>query len=87
MAEFYVYILQNKEGLSYIGQTKNLDQRLSEHNDTSRISWASKRGPWTIIYFAKCCSRPEAMKKERFLKSLKNKSKLLSYIESEKAHI
>jgi len=84
MIEFVVYILKNKDGLYYIGQTNNFPRRFQEHNDATRMGWASRRGPWEVLFSQKVNSRSEALKRERFLKSLKNKSTLLSYIESQK---
>ena len=80
MGAYYVYILYSpsKDRL-YIGQTKDLDDRLNRHNRGS--SKATKTGrPWTLIYFEAFPSRPLAMQRETYLKKLKNRTYLLSLI-------
>ena len=77
---FVVYLIQNRQGKIYIGQTNNLNERLSQHNDPLRKSWASRRGPWKEIFTKDFISRREAVNCERYLKSLKNREKLLEYI-------
>ena len=69
---FYVYVLTNPDGRIYIGQTNNLERRVAEHNDPDDCnSRYTKRypGPWTLAYSETCGNRPEAMKRERQLKS------------------
>lgn len=76
----YVYVLQNKEGRWYIGQTDNLEMRLSRHNN-NQVKSTKNRGPWQIIYTESFDSRAKAMQREEYLKSgrgrsfLKNKFK------------
>ena len=69
---YTVYVLYNKDYKKiYIGQTKNLDDRLILHNNrvfknsyTSRFS-----GEWILIYKEKAKSRKEALEREKQLKS------------------
>ena len=66
---YYLYILQSKKDLrSYTGYTKNLKQRLQEHNNGKVIA-TRHRKPLKIIYFEKCITREEAKKRERYWKS------------------
>lgn len=75
---YIVYILQStSSGVFYIGQTNNLERRLEQHNDASKKSWASKHGPWRIFYTETFSTRLEAMRRERYLKSLKSREKIL----------
>ncbi len=68
MIASYVYLLISDEGFHYIGQTPDLNRRLSEHN--SHISHSTKHGNnWKIIYTEEFSSRSEAMKREKWLKS------------------
>lgn len=69
---FFAYILQNESGKIYIGQTNDLGERLRRHNSNQCCS-TKNRGLWSIIYSEKFCTRSEAMKKERFLKSGKGR--------------
>ncbi len=71
MTKFFTYLLENKEGVIYIGSTSNLELRLKNHNDSSQKGWTKKRGPWKMIYFEEFSSRSEAVSREIFLKSLK----------------
>ena len=65
---FYIYILKNKNGKIYIGQTNNLTDRLRRHN--SGLMKSTKFGlPWEIIYSEPFKTRQEAMKREKNLKS------------------
>ncbi len=73
---FYVYVLINPEGKTYVGQTNNLERRLSEHNNpcfkgtlyTKRI-----KGPWELLYFEEYSTRSEAVRREKVLKSGKGR--------------
>ena len=71
--KYYVYILEStKNRKLYIGQTNNLKDRLERHNQKRML--ATKSGtPWKLIYKEKYISRSTAMKREKYLKSLKNK--------------
>lgn len=66
--KYFVYLLLSKEGFHYIGHTPDLDRRLSEHN--SKTTHSTKHGTnWKIIYTEEFSTRPEAMKREKWLKS------------------
>ena len=67
----FVYIIQSKKDLSfYIGQTSDLDTRLSKHNDGFSKYTATKT-PWRIVYFETHNSRIEAIKREKEIKAKK----------------
>ena len=69
---YFVYVLVNGEGQTYVGQTVDLERRIAEHNDRShRGSLHNKRraGRWPLVYSEASASRAEAMKRERQLKS------------------
>ena len=66
---FTVYILKSlKDGKRYIGYTKNLYRRLSEHNSGGCKSTRNRR-PLELVYHEDYDSKTEAMKRERFFKS------------------
>jgi len=77
---FYVYILySHKIKQVYVGQTNNLDQRLKEHLNRKIFSTKNKL-PLSLIHTETYQTRSEAMKREKFFKSLsgsKLKSKIL----------
>lgn len=78
---FFVYILKsiNKEYF-YIGQTNNLKKRLKRHNDKFCLSTKSY-APFKLLYFEKYQTRSEAVKRERYFKSIKNMNYLKHFFE------
>ncbi|MBI4050045.1 MAG: GIY-YIG nuclease family protein [Candidatus Doudnabacteria bacterium] len=68
---YFVYILENEQGTLYIGQAKNFDDRLFRHNQ-NRVKATKNKGPWKTIHREKFLTRSGAIKRERYLKSLKN---------------
>ena len=73
---FFVYVLINPEQKTYVGQTSDLDHRLSQHNDPNcRLTLHTKRhkGPWTLIHYEQFSTRAEAMRRERELKTGKGR--------------
>ena len=69
---YYVYILQSKvTGKYYVGQTKNLSQRLKEHNSGQTKS--TKHGiPWEHKYIKEFSMRKEAVNYENKIKKMKS---------------
>ena len=69
---FHVYILQSQStGRLYCGQTRNLQQRLGQHNDPEYRPDATTRrfaGPWLLVWSEEHKTRSAAMKKERRIK-------------------
>jgi len=70
---FYVYAIYNLlHQKIYIGQTYDLDKRISEHNNINNLehTYTRKFGPgWKLIYKEKLSTRAEALKREKQLKS------------------
>ena len=78
--KFYTYLLQSQVDQSfYIGQTKDLEQRLILHNEGHSKSTMAKR-PWKIVYFEVFDTRSEAIKRERFLGKDNNSKIYTSFI-------
>ncbi len=70
---FYTYILQSElDGSYYIGQTKDLRNRLQYHNDGAS-KYTSRKIPWQIVYYEAFETRKEAMQREKFLKRQRNR--------------
>ncbi|MCP4715752.1 MAG: GIY-YIG nuclease family protein [Deltaproteobacteria bacterium] len=82
---FYIYILQSQStGRFYIGSTDNLQRRVAQHNDPDyRGSKTTKRftGPWVIVHSESFATRSEAVRRERQIKSWKNKKAIAALIE------
>lgn len=67
----YVYILQStKDNRHYIGQTNNVEERVKRHERGEVISTRDRR-PLKLLCFKECNDRKEAMRLEKYLKSLK----------------
>ena len=65
---YYVYVIRSEEGYRYIGQTGDLERRLSEHN--GGMSHSTKHGKnWEVVHLEEFGTRKEAMKRERYLKT------------------
>lgn len=77
---FYTYILiSEKTDKLYIGQTNNLETRVKRHNINKNFS-NKNRGTWKLVYYKEFETRSDAMKYEKYLKSLKNKEYILKNI-------
>ena len=61
-----------QHGRYYIGYTENLENRLSWHNQ-GKSSWSKRFRPWAIAYTEEFSLKSEAIKREKQLKSYKNK--------------
>ena len=70
----HVYILQNlSTGRYYIGQTKDLQARLDYHNSNYSLALRN-RGPWKLVYSEPYATRGEAVRRERYIKSQKDRA-------------
>ncbi|MCF7836866.1 GIY-YIG nuclease family protein [Candidatus Gracilibacteria bacterium] len=69
---YFIYILQSEKDQGfYIGQTNNLTKRLSRHN-TGQVKSTRNRVPLKIVISEKYETRSDAMRREKYLKSLKS---------------
>ena len=82
--KYWVYVIRSRStGRIYIGQTENLERRLSQHNDPQNtLSLYTKRfkGPWDVVYTEQYKDRGEAIRRERSLKGGKGREFLKSII-------
>ena len=71
---YQLYILQSETTKRYyIGQTQDLQKRLAYHN--ANYSKALKnRGPWLLVYSERYLTRADAVRRERQIKSWKDRS-------------
>ncbi len=79
---YAVYALYNKQAdRIYIGQTKDLEQRVHQHNlKKGRHFTAQFQGKWELIYTESVATRSEALKREKQLKSFRGRQFITSYI-------
>ena len=54
---------------SYVGETKDLQNRLAEHNAREHTGYTARYKPWVLIYSENFDSRSDAMKKEKYFKT------------------
>ena len=70
---YYVYILKSEKDLSYyIGQTKDLKDRIERHN-SGRSKSTKFRIPWKLVYKESFNTRSEAVKREIEIKDRKSR--------------
>ncbi len=71
---YWVYVAQNPAGRFYVGQTDNLDERLSSHNrkDNFAGKFTRKNGPWSLVWSEPHLTRAAAMAREREIKNWKS---------------
>ena len=68
--KFFVYILQSQStGRYYVGQSKNLDERVAYHNASYSKS-LKNRGPWKLVHFEEYLTRGDAIRREIYIKKL-----------------
>jgi putative endonuclease len=73
---YYVYVLLNPDGETYIGQTGDLEHRIAQHNDPDfrgTLHTKRRRGPWRLIHSEEHPTRAAAMRRERELKTGKGR--------------
>ena len=68
---YTIYAIYNRlANRYYIGQTRSIDERLRMHNNHIFKGYTSRfPGKWELIYEESVATRPEALKRERQLKS------------------
>jgi putative endonuclease len=70
---FHVYILKSESSdRFYIGQTKDLAQRVAYHNANYSKS-LKNRGPWRLVHTEEFTTRSEAVRRESLFKSWKDR--------------
>ena len=67
---YYTYILESipHPGTYYRGSTKDLRQRVKDHN-AGKCSHTSQSGPWRVKFYAAFETQQMALDFERYLKS------------------
>jgi putative endonuclease len=82
----WIYILQLSNGNYYIGSTRNLKQRLFDHQH-GKSGYTSKYLPIELKYSCEFRDYSEALKIEKYLKKLKNKKAIELIIKSQSINI
>jgi putative endonuclease len=67
---YFVYILKSrKDGTYYYGSTANLPTRIEQHN-RGKVKYTKGHLPYQLYYYEKYKSRAEAIKREKFFKTV-----------------
>ena len=63
---YYVYLLVNEKGTTYVGYTNNLRRRYHEHQTGKNIY--TQKGVWRLFNYEAYLSKADAMLREKRLK-------------------
>ncbi len=74
----YILIAQDRQR-TYVGQTRDVRQRLKWHN-AGRVPSTRSHRPWMVLYTEECATRAEAMARERWFKSRQGRSQIAAMI-------
>ncbi len=67
---YYVYIIQSVKYSKrfYIGFSKNIKERIDEHN-SGKSTHTNKFKPWKLVYYSAFNSKKKALSFEKYLKT------------------
>jgi putative endonuclease len=79
---YFVYSIYNAQNRKfYIGQTKDLQERLKLHNEKAFKGYTARfDGLWILIYSEACETREDALKREKQLKSYRGREFIKTHI-------
>jgi len=72
---WFLYILECRDGSFYTGVTRNIPERLKKHNSGKGAKYTRSRRPCRLIYFEKSRSESKARRREREIKGWTRKKK------------
>lgn len=76
---YFVYILQSqKDQRTYVGYTKDLENRLKLHN-SGQVKATKYRFPFNVLFTEEFSNEQEAKKRERYWKSGAGRRKLKEF--------
>ena len=71
----YMYILRCSDTTYYTGSTKNLERRLTQHQDGEGANYTKKRLPVKLVYFEEYNRIDEAFYREKQVQGWSRKKK------------
>ena len=74
--QWFVYMLECKDGTLYTGMTENVKRRLSMHRSGRGAKYTRGRGPLILRYTENCGSMSEALHREIAIKALTREEKI-----------
>ena len=72
-----VYVLRCRTGHLYTGCTNDLERRVREHNSGTGSRFTRSRRPVAVVYKEELPNRSEALRRERAIKGMRRREKLL----------
>jgi putative endonuclease len=76
----YVYIIRSsKDGSFYVGTSKNVTERIKQHNRRENLSTKSKI-PWELVRLEEYRDDSLALKREKFLKTSRGRRILRNFL-------
>jgi putative endonuclease len=71
----FVYVIYSEQANKYyVGETDNIELRLSKHNNHSyQDSFTKIAEDWKVVLLFNCVSREQAIRLEKFIKKMKSK--------------
>ena len=84
MESHFVYFLYSPSSdIYYVGESGNVDLRLSFHNHLNPNSFTAKHRPWTLLKAVDVHTRSRARKIEQYIKKRKSKLYVQELINNE----
>lgn len=74
--QWYLYILECRDGTLYTGVTDDVPRRVAAHNAGKGAKYTRGRGPVTLRYQVCCGTRGDALRQECHVKALTRVEKL-----------
>ena len=82
LMNFSVYILKSElADVYYIGSTQDVQGRLKLHN-SAKARWTKRHQPWILEYCEEFTTRSEAVRREKYFKSLKGIKRQLELLKA-----
>ncbi|TKS56218.1 GIY-YIG nuclease family protein [Mesohalobacter halotolerans] len=75
MAKGYMSILECYDGTYYIGSTKHLERRISQHQDGKGANYTAKRLPVLLLYYEEYDRIDKAFYREKQIQGWSRKKK------------
>jgi putative endonuclease len=73
---WHTYIIQCRDKTLYTGMTNNLKRRIKDHNRGNGCRYTKYRYPVKLIHSEAYLTKPEALKREAYIKGLTRAKKL-----------
>lgn len=74
--KWHVYIVECSDGSLYTGVAKDLENRITKHNNGTGAKYTRSRRPVTLVYAETTADKSSALQREHLIKQLKRVEKL-----------